>query len=177
MDSPELARLANQWLLVDTSVWLRIDKYGDVLQKLLGSIASKYSCTLAVHNLIVQEFMSYTISQSVYNARLGYMNNFASLPIDKAIQETAIHITRLYAVNKITSPSIVDTVSAAMIKKYEGKLYFLTNDIKDFPFSLFNPFSIWPFDGDHGNEVFAFYEYNPNRYLKQEQKLVKATTA
>ncbi len=174
MDSPKLERLTNQWLLVDTSVWIRISKYGEAIQKPLLDIAQKYSCTLTVHDLIIQEFMSYTIKQDAYTSRLGLIKSFASLPIQQDIKELAVYITRIYAINKISSPSVTDSISAAFLRKYAGKLYLLTNDIKDFPIAVFNPFEIWPFDGGQGNELFAFYEYDQGRFRKQERQLARA---
>lgn len=173
MDSEKFARLKNKWLLFDSSAWIRIVKYGDKIQHLLTSIAKKYSCTTVVHDLIIQEFMSYTIKHEAYAFRLGLISSFSFLPIDQDIRDLAVHITRIYAINKISSPSVTDAISAAFIRKYAGNLYFLTNDLKDFPIAVFNPFEIWPFDGGQGNELFAFYEYDEKRFLKQEQKLAR----
>ncbi len=174
MDSPEFERLKNKWLLVDSSVWIKISKYGESLHKPLLDLAEKYSCTLMVHDLIIQEFMSYIIKQEVYTERLKFISSFAVLPIQQEVRETAVLITRLYAINKISSPSVVDSISAAFLKRYEGKLFFLTSDLKDFPFSVFNPFAMWPFEDGSGNELFAFYEFDPGRFKKQAKKLNQA---
>lgn len=53
MDSPELVRLKGKWLLLDTSVLIKIAHLGDDVQTPLITVAEKYNCILTVHDLIL----------------------------------------------------------------------------------------------------------------------------
>jgi len=175
MDSEELVVLENKWLLFDTSVLLRIAKRGDDIESPLVKLREKYSCIFSVHDLIVQEFLSYTIRQEAYNARLNLVQQYPSLPVSQKERELALHVSRIYAINKISSPSVVDCITAAFCKKYSKDVVLLTNDLKDFPTVLFDPIYIWPFDGSSQVDLFGFYKFSPGKMEKEEKKLESAS--
>lgn len=164
----------NKHVLVDTCVLSYIFKSPDIFAELLNEFA-KVKCNICINVLLRLEFVRSAIGKAEKDKFDKFLNEeFLTIPVDSVIYKMADELYPLYnycgSIRNQRQVSVVDTISASFLKKYDDGLFLLTLDNSDYPLEILDRVKVGAIDAGKQILTWGIYRFNPVKFQEKMRR-------
>lgn len=168
------SRLDHKAVLLDTDIVIKSFTQNE-LKGSVFPLLKEFALAPTITPEIRFEFLRSAFLPENYTKRLGFITDWATLIITPADGETAIQIGRVYRSYGL-APSLTDCLSAAVLRRFPGRLFLVTLNHKDFPPFLFERLYADVIDakttrGIWETLVWGMYAFDEAKYQAELQRL------